>query len=93
MLAIKLERIGKKNQPSFRIIVKEKRSKMHGRSVDDLGWLNPKSKEVQVNQERALHWLKVGAKPTDTVHNLFVKSGVIKEPKTPVHKKKKVEKK
>lgn len=91
MLAIKLRRIGKKHQPSFRIVVVERRSKVGGRYVEDLGWLNPLSKEFKINKERVEHWLKTGAKATDSVHNLLVKSGVIGGPKRPVHKKKKVE--
>ena len=91
MLAIKLRRIGKKHQPSFRVIVAEKRSKLQGRFVDDLGWLNPLRKKHKINKEKVLHWLKVGAQPTDSVHNLLVKSGVIIGPKRSVHKKKKVE--
>jgi len=91
MLAIKLRRIGKKHQPSFRIVVAERRSKLGGRYVDDLGWLNPLSKEFKINKERAEHWLKTGAKATASVHNLLVKSGVIGGQKRPVHKKKKVE--
>ena len=93
MLSIKLKRIGKKHQPSFRVIVAEKRSKLEGRYVDDLGWLNPRGREFKINKERALHWLSHGAQPTDTVHNLLVKSGVINGPKRPVDKKKKVESK
>ncbi|MFH1346739.1 MAG: 30S ribosomal protein S16 [Spirochaetota bacterium] len=89
MLAIKLKKIGKKNQPSFRLVVSEKRSKVTGRYVEDLGWLNPKSKEFKVNAERANYWIKSGAQPTDTVHNLLVKSGVIKGPKIAVHAKSK----
>ncbi|MBI3638641.1 30S ribosomal protein S16 [Candidatus Wolfebacteria bacterium] len=92
MLAIKLKRIGKKHQPSFRIVVAEKRSKLEGRYVDDLGWLNPRSKEFIVNKERVSYWIKNGAQPTDSAHNLLVKSGAISGPKRPVHKKKKVEK-
>ena len=90
MLAIKLKRIGKKHQPSFRVIVAEKRSKLEGRYIDDLGWLNPKGREFKINKERALHWLNHGAQPTDTVYNLLVKSGVINGPKRPKHQNKKV---
>lgn len=89
MLAIKLKKIGKKHQPSFRLVVTEKRSKLVGRYVEDLGWLDPKSKEFKVNAERANYWIKVGAQPTDTVHNLLVKSGAIKGPKIAVHAKSK----
>lgn len=91
MLAIKLRRIGKKHQPSFRIVVAERRSKLGGRYVDDLGWLNPLNKEFKIDKERAEHWLKTGAKATASVHNLLVKGGVIGGQKRPVHKKKKVE--
>lgn len=86
MLAIKLRRIGKKHQASFRVVVMEKRSKLNGRFVDDLGWLNPHTDKFELNKERARRWLKVGAQPTDTVHNLFVKSGILSGPKIPVHK-------
>ena|SRR3989344_7172195 len=92
MLAIKLKRIGKKHQPSYRIIVAEKKSKVSGRYVDDLGWMNPKSKEVKVDQERVTHWISVGAKPTETVHNLLVKSGVIQGAKISKHRKAKASK-
>jgi len=92
MLSIKLKRIGKKNQASFRLIVAEKRSKVGGRCVEDLGWLNPRNKEYKINKERTGYWLKNGAQPTDTVYNLLVKSGMITGKKRPVHKIKKVEK-
>ena len=90
MLAIKLRRIGKKHQASFRIVVIEKRSKVDGRYTDNIGWLNPNNKEFNIKKEKALHWLKNGAQPTDTVHNLFIKAGVIEGKKISVHKKKKV---
>jgi len=89
MLTIKLKRIGKKNQASFRVVVLEKRSKLNGRYVEDLGFLNPKSDEINLNKERIAYWLKVGAQPTDTVHNLLIKNGLIKGAKIAVHKKKK----
>lgn len=89
MLAIKLKKIGKKHQPSFRLVVSEKRSKVTGCYVEDIGWLNPKSKEFKVNAERANYWIKSGAQPTDTVHNLLVRAGAIKGPKIAVHAKSK----
>ncbi len=87
MLAIKLKRTGKKHQASFRVIVAEKRSKLAGRSTEDLGWLDPKSKKNDLKKDRILYWIKVGAKPTPTVHNLLVKEGIVKAAKIPVHKK------
>ena len=50
MLAIKLKRIGKKHQPSYRIVVAEKRSKLNGRYVEDLGWLNPGANELNIKK-------------------------------------------
>ncbi len=91
MLAIKLKRIGKKHQPSFRVVVAEKRSKLVGRFVEDLGWLNPRTKEFQINGDRAGYWIKVGAQPTDSVHNILVSKGIVKGTKRPVHKKSKKE--
>lgn len=85
MLAIKLRRQGKKRQASFRVVVTEKRSKLTGKFVDDLGWLDPHAKKFELKKERVEYWLKVGAKPTASVHNLLVRAGIIDEPKIPVH--------
>lgn len=87
MLAIKLQRIGKKHQPSYRLVVQEKREKLGGRYAEDLGWYNPMLKKHEFNKERIAYWLKVGAQPTDTVHNLLVKGGVISGPKIAAHKR------
>lgn len=87
MLAIKLRRIGKKHQPAYRVVVVEKRSKLAGRFVEDLGWLEPKTDSVNINGDRILYWMKSGAQPTDTVYNILVKQGVLKGKKRPVHKK------
>jgi len=91
MLAIKLKRIGKKHQPSFRIIVSEKKSKVGGYYIEDLGWLNPISKQCNIKKDRAKYWLKNGAQPTDTVYNLLVKFNIISGPKKRKHTAKKTE--
>jgi small subunit ribosomal protein S16 len=85
MLAIKLKRIGKKHQGSFRVVVAEKRSKMVGRFTDDLGWWNPRTDKFDVVKERALEWIKKGAQPTPTVHNLLITAGILSGKKIPVH--------
>lgn len=74
MIAIKLKTIGKKHQRSFRIVVQEKRSKLNGRFVEDLGWYNPRTSKFEVNNERARYWIGVGAKPTLTVSQILKKS-------------------
>ena len=92
MLAIKLQRIGKKHQPSYRLIVAEKRSKMLAPPVEDLGPYNPTTKTASLNMERAAYWLKVGAQPTPTVHNLLVKEGILSVPKVAIKIKAKAKK-
>lgn len=94
MLAIKLRRIGKKGQATFRLVINEKRSKMQGKFIDDLGWYNPHTNEVKFDVAKALDWMKKGAQPTESVHNLLVRTGAIKEHKVALHvKPKKAEKK
>ena len=86
MLVIKLQRRGKKHQPSYRVVVQEKHSKLNGDFIDDLGSYDPKSKEAQIKGDRVAHWISVGAKATPTVNNLLIKKGIITGEKIPVHK-------
>jgi len=88
MLAIKLQRIGKKHQPSYRFVVAEKRSKMAAPPVEDLGSYNPFTKASSVNKDRVAYWMKMGAQPTVSVHNLLVTQGVVATPKKAVKMKK-----
>lgn len=81
MLAIKLQRVGKKHQPGYRLVVAESRSKMAAPPVEDLGSYSTVTKQAHLNAERVSYWLGVGAQPTVTVHNLLVKQGVVKSPK------------
>jgi len=85
MLAIKLKPIGKKHQRSFRIVVAEKKSKLNGRFIEDLGWLNPHSDTFHVENEKAREWISKGAQPTDSVHNVLIRSGAIEGKKIAVH--------
>lgn len=77
MLAIKLQRIGKKHQAMYRLIVGEKREKLNGRQLEDLGWYNPHTKESKFNGTRVNHWVALGAQPTITVAALLKKAGVL----------------
>lgn len=89
MLSMRLQRIGRKHQPSYRVVVAERRSKLGGPPVEDLGSYDPFSKTNTINQERAKYWIGEGAKPTTTVHNLLVSIGAIEGSKMPVTIKKK----
>lgn len=84
MLAIKLQRIGKKHQPSYRLVVAEARSKMAAPPVEDLGSYNPFTKATTFKKERVTHWVKMGAQPTVSVHNLLVGQGILTTPKIKV---------
>lgn len=88
MLRIRLFRVGKKNQPFFKIVVVDKKSPPRGgRPLEILGFYNPLTKEKSFKKERIQYWLSVGAKPSDTIYNLLVASGVLKGKKVAVHKK------
>ena len=90
MLSIRLQRRGKKNQPFFKIIVtEEKNSSTRGRSVEELGFYNPLTKERSLNGDRAKYWMSVGAQPSDTVYNMLVTDNVIEGKKRLKHKKSK----
>lgn len=73
MLKIKLARFGKRNQPHFRIVVNEARSKRDGKYVANLGHYAPASqpKELKIDVKAYQEWLKKGAQPTPTVAQLF----------------------
>ena len=94
MLVIRLFRVGKKNQPFFKLVVTDKRkSSTKGRFVEEVGFYNPLTKEKVLKPERIKHWLSVGAKPSNTVYNLLISEKILEGKKTPVHKKPKKEEK
>lgn len=77
MLVIRLNRYGKRNQAQFRVILQEKSKAPGHRHVEVLGSHNPHSKETILKKERVLYWIGQGAEPSDRVHNMLVKAGVI----------------
>ncbi|MEM7332467.1 MAG: 30S ribosomal protein S16 [Chloroflexota bacterium] len=77
MLKIRLARTGKKGQPSYRVVVADVTAKRDGRVVERIGYYNPLPDPIQykIQEDRALHWLSVGAQPTDAVKRLLDKQG------------------
>ena len=77
MLKIRLSRTGKKRQASYRVVVADINSKRDGRIVERIGHYNPLAEpsEFAIQEDRALHWLSVGAQPTDAVRRLLDKQG------------------
>ncbi len=92
MLIIRLQRVGKKNQPFFRIVLTEKTAPPKGKYIEKLGYLDPRTKKGDLNVERINYWLSKGAQPSDTVWNLFVKKRVVKEQKRKIKIKQKKKK-
>lgn len=77
MLSLKLQRVGRRHQPAYRVVVAESRSKLIAPPIEDLGSYNPFSKALNVKADRIQYWMGVGAQPTVTVHNLLSKGGII----------------
>ncbi|MDP3880727.1 MAG: 30S ribosomal protein S16 [bacterium] len=91
MLRIRFKRAGKKNQPAYRLVVSERTRTPFAKAKEDIGWYNPHSKEAGIDADRAKYWLSVGAQPSDTVHNLFIKQGIMEGKKIAVHSQSKKE--
>jgi len=87
MLAIKLSRVGKKKQPSYRVVVTEKSRDPWGKNNEIVGFYDPLAnpKEIRFEEDRVKYWISQGAQPTDTVHNLLVSAGVIEGEKRKAH--------
>ena len=71
MLKIRLKRLGAKKAPTYRVIVINSTTKREGKPVEELGYYNPKTKEMKLNKEHAEAWISKGAQPTDTVKYLI----------------------
>jgi len=90
MLKIRLQRVGRKNDPSFRLVVIESTNaaKKSGRFAEVLGSYDARHGEPQIKADRVKHWIGMGAQVSDTVHNLLIKKGVIEgKAKNPLPKK------
>ena len=77
MLKIRLNRLGAKKSPFYRIVVADSRKAQNGSKVAELGYYNPTVEPIEVNVEEAKKWLSNGAQPTDTAKALLKKAGVI----------------
>ncbi len=75
MLSIRMRRTGSKKRPFFRVVVSEARSKKEGEFIEVLGFYNPRTKPavVEINKERIAHWIKNGARPSDSVRTLLTR--------------------
>ena len=78
---LRLTRMGKKKQPTYRVVATNSRTKRDGEYIELIGTYNPLTKPatVKLNEEVALKWLGQGAIPSDTVKNLFKETGIMKK--------------
>ena len=81
-VAIRLSRGGAKKRPYYRIVVSDSRSSRDGKYLEQIGTYNPmlpkdSGERVKLNEDRARHWLSVGAKPSDRVHRFLDAAGIL----------------
>lgn len=89
MLKMRLQRVGRRNDPSYRIVVVDSRTgPKSNKHVELLGSYNPKLNHTQLDVERAKEWLAKGVQPSDTLFNILVTEGVVDGPKRNVLPKK-----
>jgi small subunit ribosomal protein S16 len=79
VIKLRLRRMGAKKRPSYRIVAADSRTKRDGRIIEQIGFYDPLTEPATVtfNEERAAYWLSVGAQPTETVHILLRKQGLV----------------
>ncbi len=78
---LRLMRMGKKKQPTYRVVAADSRSPRDGRFIEVLGFYNPRSEPsvIEIDNEKAVGWLKNGARPTERVQKLLTVSGAWSE--------------
>jgi len=78
---IRLKRGGKRNAACYRIVVADVRASRDGKTIEEIGYYNPKGKEEKIDMERYAYWLSVGAQASETVGNIAkrAKSGKVLE--------------
>jgi small subunit ribosomal protein S16 len=83
MLRIRLQRVGRKKSPSYRVIVSERSKDPYAGGIEILGHYNPvaQPKVLELKADRILEWISKGAQPSETVANLLIREGIITEPK------------
>lgn len=81
MLVIRLQRTGRKNRATFRVVLQEKAKAPKSKALEILGSYNPhladRKDQVTLKADRIKHWLSVGAQPSNTIHNMLVEFGIV----------------
>ncbi len=81
MLRIRLSRVGKRKQPAYRIVVTDQRNPREGAHLEIIGTYNPLTNPatITLKEERAIHWLQVGAQPSETAAKILSRSGLMEQ--------------
>ena len=84
MVKIRLRRAGAKKKPNYRVVVVDARAPRDGAFITIIGHYNPLTspETIVIDEEKALHWLRQGAQPTDTAARLLSKVGILEKFKT-----------
>ena len=79
MLRLRLRRVGARHQPSYRVVVADSRAARDGAFVDLIGHYNPRTDPptIQIDEEKALKWIRLGAQPSDAVAHMLKKLGTL----------------
>ncbi len=77
-VVLRLRRMGTNKKPFYRIVATERRNSRDGRFIEEIGYYDPKKNpaDIKIDKEKALYWLKNGAKPSVTVKSMFKKQGI-----------------
>lgn len=77
MLKLRLKKLGRKRQPSYRLVIMESTSRRDGRPIDEVGYYNPITKQYSIDAVKIQKWLNYGVKPTQTVFQLLRRVNII----------------
>ena len=89
MLKIRLQRVGRRNDPAFRVVVTDsENAAKSGKSIEVVGSYNVKAGDITLKADRIKHWLSVGAQASDTMHNFLVHHKIVEGRKRNVLSKK-----
>lgn len=80
MVRLRLQRLGRRNRPFYRLVAMDQRRRREGPVLENLGTYDPvapaQDKQIVINDERVKHWLALGAQPSDTVRDMLARRGL-----------------
>jgi small subunit ribosomal protein S16 len=81
VVRIRMQRLGRRNAPFYRISAIDAQTRRDGRVIEQLGWYDPiakdQAKQLNLNEDRVKYWLSVGAQPSDTMRDILAKRNLV----------------